>query len=142
MLISLFQNLYIFGNFLINLFIAFNCFVFFYTLCSYKKVLSPLNSRLDFQFLSLHILLQISDKLSTRFDNEIDVNLKLLTNFSLYVTYFLLGIQNPRWLFDYKTTIISRTIMKYYRNFFWSFILNYKEYEQFLYCFLINDNDL
>ena len=142
MLISLFQNLYIFGNFLINLFIAFNCFVFFYTLCSYKKVLSPLNSRLDFQFLSLHILLQISDKLSARFDNEIDVNLKLLTNFSLYVTYFLRGIHNPRWLFDYKTIIISRTIMKYYRNFFWSFILNYKEYEQFLYCFLINDNDL
>ena len=33
---------------------------------------------------ALHSSLLISDKLSTRFDNEVGINLKLLINFSLY----------------------------------------------------------
>ena len=45
-------------------------------------------------FLSLydsHSFLLISDKLSTRLDNEVDINLKLSINFSLYMIVLLLS---------------------------------------------------
>ena len=44
---------------------------------------------------ALHSFLLISDKLSTRFDSEIDINLKLSINFSLYifVLSFLIGTE-------------------------------------------------
>ena len=55
---------------------------------------SPIKSHTDsFYFLSLHSLqplLQISGKLSTSLDNELDINLKLSINFSLYVIVLLL----------------------------------------------------
>ena len=38
----------------------------------------------------LHTLLQVSDKLLTRFDNELDINLRLSTNSSLHVIVFSL----------------------------------------------------
>ena len=52
------QNLYVFGNFLINPFIGRNCF-FLHSLQLQETLsfLRPLNSHSDLQFLSLHFLL-------------------------------------------------------------------------------------
>ena len=101
-------------------------------------------SRQDLQ--SLHLLLwNPSERLSTRLDNKMDINLKLSMNFILYVTAssfsssFLIGTESYTYFVFFpkhsncpsnsstsslirKMIVIFRTIMKYYRNFFWCFV--------------------
>ena len=91
-------------TFLINPFIGFNC-RFWHLLHLYCNLLflTPIKSHTDFIFIfslqSLHSLLLISDKLSTRLDHEANINLKLSINFSLCVVVlplssaFLTGIE-------------------------------------------------
>ena len=58
--------------------------------------LCPINSHSDLifsQFMhALHSSLLISDKLSTRFDNEVGINLKLSINFRLYVIVLIVSL--------------------------------------------------
>ena len=102
-------------------------------------------------FLSMHVLqslLLISDKLSTRSDNLLCMNLKVSINFNLYVTVlslscsFLTGTEkliyfsvfSPKHsnsplnssansLSGYEVVIVFWTIMNFYTNFLWYFII-------------------
>ena len=84
------QNLCILGNFLIRSFTdLFDVPLHSLHLQFNLLFLNPINSHPDsIFFLSMHVLqslLLISDKLSTRFDNLLDINLQVSINFILYV---------------------------------------------------------
>ena len=88
---------FIFGNFLINPFIGLTVFSTLFAIIKSLLFLSPLNSHSELKtFLVLHFLLQISDKLSTHFD-EFDINLKLsivcMQLFYRYEVLFLIGTE-------------------------------------------------
>ena len=124
------QNLYLFASLYLNVFLWL--LLLFGQLNIHWLSSMKLHSRQDLQSVHL-LLLSTSERPSTRLDNELDINLKLSMNFIFYVItlpftiywYWKIYIFIFRFfwqLLDYKMIVIFRTIMKYYRNFFWCFV--------------------
>ena len=65
----------------------------------------------------LHSSLLISDKLSTRLDNEVDLNLKLSITFSLYVSLlpcsFLIGTEKVIYFSSFSPIKSNRPLILY-----------------------------
>ena len=97
------------GNFLINSPTAFNHFLLHFLHLKRRLLfLCPIKSDCDLIFYpfmhALHSSSLISSKLSTRFDSEVGINLKLSINFSLCVVVLPLPCSENRYR---KSNILS-----------------------------------